>query len=119
VPVNVTSWPVTYVYHKTDLFITYGFALFSALGCSILGLYAFSANHNSSYQNTFSTFLRATYKMDVRSKIRRGDVGADPLPQRLGKADVEFPQRLWSMITGLRQAWFWAVRYRPNQGSVA
>lgn len=91
---TVTSWPTTYVYHKSDLLITYGIALFSALSCSIIGLYAFSANRKSSYQNTFSTFLRATDKMDVRSKIRRGDVGADPLPKRLGKADVEFPQRL-------------------------
>jgi hypothetical protein len=82
------------VYHKTDLFITYGFALFSALGCSIIGLYAFSANRKSSYQNTFSTFLRATDKMDVRSRIRRNDTGADPLPKRLGKADVEFPHRI-------------------------
>jgi hypothetical protein len=75
------------------LFITYGLALLSALACSIIGLYAFSANHKSSYQNTFSTFLRATNKMDVRSKIERSDAGGDPLPKRLGKADVEFHRR--------------------------
>ncbi|KAM0690751.1 hypothetical protein Q7P36_009520 [Cladosporium allicinum] len=94
VPVNVTSWPIIYVYHQTELFITYGLALLSALGCSIIGLYAFSANRKSSYQNTFSTFLRATDKMHVRSKVKGSDVGADPLPKRLGKSDVEFPHRL-------------------------
>jgi hypothetical protein len=82
------------VYHQSDLLITYGIALFSALGCSIIGLYAFSANRKSSYQSTFSTFLRATDKMDVRSKIKAGDVGADPLHKRLFKADVEFPLRI-------------------------
>ena len=89
----MTSWPTTYVYHKTDLFITYGFALFSALGCSVIGLYAFAANRKSSYQNTFSTFLRATDKMEVRSRIRRNDTGADLLPDRLGKAEIQFHHR--------------------------
>jgi hypothetical protein len=89
VPVNVTSWPNTYVYHKSDLFITYGFGLFSALGCSIIGLLAFATNKYS-YQNLFSTFLRATNDLDVRSRIADGDSGADPLPKRLAKSEVEF-----------------------------
>lgn len=87
---TVTSWPISYIYHKTDLLITYGLALFSALCCSVIGLCAFYANYRSSYQNTFSTFLRATNDLDLRSKIGSSDAGADPLPKRLGKAEVEF-----------------------------
>jgi hypothetical protein len=93
-PVNVTSWPNTYLYNKTDLFITYGLALFSALGCSIIGLYAFSANDSSSYQNIFSTFLRATNDLGLRGQIRSNDTGTDPLTKRLAKAEVEFHNRI-------------------------
>jgi hypothetical protein len=88
VPVNVTSWPNTYVYNKSDLFITYGLGLLSALGCSIIGLWAFAMN-KSSYQNLFSTFLRSTNNLEVRSRIADGDSGADPLPKRLAKSEVE------------------------------
>jgi hypothetical protein len=88
VPVNVTSWPVTYVYNKSDLFVTYGAGLLSALVCSIVGLWAFATN-KSSYQNLFSTFLRATNDLEVRARITDGDSGADPLPKRLAKSEVE------------------------------
>jgi hypothetical protein len=89
----VTSWPNTYVYHKSDLFITHGFGLFSALGCSVIGLLAFATN-KSSYQNLFSTFLRATNDLDVRSRIADGDSGEDPLPKRLARSEVEFRQNI-------------------------
>lgn len=87
VPVRVTSWPITYVCQQTDLLLAYGFAIFSTLGCSNLGLYTFFAN-GSSYQNILSTYLRATKGLNVRAKVRSGDTGADPLPKQLAKAEV-------------------------------
>lgn len=91
-PVRVTSWPITYVYQQADLLLAYGLAIFSTLGCSMLGLYAFFAN-GSSYQNIFSTYVRATNGLDIRAKVRSGDTGADPLPKLLARAEVVLGKR--------------------------
>jgi len=85
----VETWPVTYFYARSDLLIPYGVSLLCTLVCAIIGLHAFFANH-ASYQNIFSTFLRATNDLDIRSRIRSGDTGCDPLPEDLKQSEVRF-----------------------------
>lgn len=80
VPVVVNTWPVTYIYAASDLLLAYGVAFLCALSCSAIGLYAFYVN-NASYQNLFSTYVRATNDSDIRSQTEAGDDGADPLPK--------------------------------------
>lgn len=85
--VTVNSWPVTYVYAQSELLLAYGISVLCTLGCSSVGLHAFFVN-DASYQNIFSTFLRATNDLDVRSQISENDKGSDPLPKALAKATV-------------------------------
>jgi hypothetical protein len=85
----VETWPVTYFYARSDLLIPYGVSLLCTLVCAIIGLHAFFANH-ASYQNIFSTFLRATNDLEIRSRIRSGDTGCDPLPEDLKQSEVRF-----------------------------
>jgi hypothetical protein len=85
--VEVSSYPVTYSYSISGLLIPYGSAFLCALGCSIVGLYAFFAN-NASYQNLFSTYLRATKDSEFDSRVYAGDSGADPLPQPLARSRI-------------------------------
>lgn len=61
----------------SDLLITYGVAFLCGLGCSAVGLYAFFVN-DESYQNLFSTYVRATNASDLRLHADGGDKGADP-----------------------------------------
>ena len=89
VPVTVNTWPVTYVYTASGLILAYGVAFLCALGCSAVGLYAFYVN-NASYQNLFSTYIRATVDSAIRLQIQSGDDGADPLPKTLAKFYVAF-----------------------------
>jgi hypothetical protein len=89
VPVTVNNWPVTYVYTASGLILAYGVAFMCALSCSAVGLYAFYVN-NASYQNLFSTYIRATVDSAIRSQTQPGDNGADPLPETLAKFYVAF-----------------------------
>ena len=57
-----------------------------------MGFYAFFAN-DASYQNLFSTYLRATNDLDIRSHITPGDAGCDPLPEALAKTAVTLSGR--------------------------
>jgi hypothetical protein len=89
VPVTVNTWPVTYVYTVSGLILAYGVAFLCALSCSAVGLYAFYVN-SASYQNLFSTYIRATVDSAIRSQTQSGDDGADPLPKTLAKSYVAF-----------------------------
>ena len=88
-PVTVNTWPVTYVYTASGLILAYGVAFLCALSCSAIGLYAFYIN-NASYQNLFSTYIRATVDSAIRLQTQPGDDGADPLPKSLAKSYVLF-----------------------------
>lgn len=81
-PVNITNYVNTYIYNSEDLFLAYGIGFVCALACSLLGLHAFFAN-DASYQNMFSTFIRAANDPALHSLIREDDAGADPLPKHL------------------------------------
>jgi hypothetical protein len=60
--------------------------------CAMVGFYAFFIN-DASYQNLFSTFLRATNDLEIRSNISSGDTGSDPLPKDLAKTAVTLSGR--------------------------
>ena len=92
IPILVNTWPVTYVYRKADLFLADGTSVAYAIVCCVVGLHAFAVN-NASYQNLFSTYLRLTNDIDIRSHIQPQDVGSDPLPKSLGKAVVTLSGR--------------------------
>ena len=83
---------MTYVYAKSDLLLAYGISIFCTLVCAAVGFYAFFAN-DASYQNMFSTYLRATNDLDIRSHISPGDTGCDPLPEALAKTAVTLSGR--------------------------
>lgn len=83
----MNTWPTTYVYTASELLLAYGVAFLCALSCSVVGLYAFYMN-NASYQNLFSTYIRATNNLDIRSQTELGDDGADPLPKAFAKSHV-------------------------------
>jgi hypothetical protein len=87
IPVEVTTYPIPYVYDDETLLIAYGVALVSNVLCCAVGLYAFFVNH-ASYQNLFSTFLRATNNAAIRALIVSDDNGADPIPKDLGKVKI-------------------------------
>lgn len=88
-PVTVNNWPVTYVYTASSLILAYGMAFLCALSCSAVGLHAFYVN-NASYQNLFSTYIRATVDSAIRLQTQSGDDGADPLPKAFAKFYVAF-----------------------------
>lgn len=88
-PVTVNTWPVTYVYTASGLILAYGMAFLCALSCCAVGLYAFYVN-NASYQNLFSTYIRATADSAIRLQTQSGDDGADPLPKTLANFYVGF-----------------------------
>jgi hypothetical protein len=67
--------------------LPYGLAFFFALLCAAAGLYAFFVT-GASYQNIFSSFVRATSGHDVHQFIDAESDGADPLPSKLAKATV-------------------------------
>lgn len=75
------------MYAPRELLLAYGISFLCALACSCVGLHAFFIN-DASYQNVFSTFLRATNDLEVRSQISENDKGSDPLPNALAKATV-------------------------------
>lgn len=87
IPVEVTTFPVTYVYTCADLLLAYGIAFLCAFCCSIIGLRAFLDNE-ASYQNLFSTYLRATNTVALRSRIDAEDTGSDPLPKALARTEI-------------------------------
>lgn len=87
VPVTVTTFPITYIYTKADLLLAYGIAFSCALCCVIMGLRAFLTN-NASYQNLFSTYLRATNSLSLRSRIDPGDTGSYPMPKILAHMGI-------------------------------
>lgn len=80
-------WEITYAYAESGLLIAYGVSLICTLICAIVGFHAFSVN-DASYQNIFSTFLRATNDLEIRSNISSGDMGSDPLPKGLAKTAI-------------------------------
>jgi hypothetical protein len=81
------NWKITYVYTESGLLIAYGISLMCTIICAMVGFYAFFVN-DASYQNVFSTFLRATNDLEIRSNISSGDTGSDPLPKDLAKTAV-------------------------------
>jgi len=99
----VETWPVTYFYARSDLLIPYGVSLLCTLVCSIIGLHAFFANH-ASCQNIFSTFLRATNDLEIRSRIRSGDTGCDPLPEDLKQSEVRFSGKAQCVVEDAEQS---------------
>jgi hypothetical protein len=90
--VTVENWKVTYVYTESGLLIAYGISLMCTIICAMIGFYAFFVN-DASYQNVFSTFLRATNDLEIRSNISSGDTGSDPLPKDLAKTAVTLSGR--------------------------
>jgi hypothetical protein len=92
VPVQVETWPITYVYSPLDLFIAYGASFIAAIICTAIGMRAFFTN-NASYQNMFSTYVRATNQAGLGLYVHGDDAGEDPLPKTLGEAEVEICQR--------------------------
>ncbi len=84
---NVTSYPITYVYKPRDLFLAYGLSLLCTLACSIIGVHALWIN-NASYQNIFSTFVRVTGDRELHSLTDENDHGADPVPKALAEAKI-------------------------------
>ena len=88
----MNTWPVTYVYAKSDLLLAYGISILCTLICAGVGFYALFAN-DASYQNMFSTYLRATNDLDIRSHISPGDAGCDPLPKALAGTAVTLSGR--------------------------
>ncbi|PVH94144.1 hypothetical protein DM02DRAFT_693815 [Periconia macrospinosa] len=92
VPVTVETWPVIYVYDRSDLFLAYGLSFLAVCICAVIGLHAFFVNHGS-YQNVFSTFLRTTNDAQMRNLIEQEDNGADPLPKYLAQATVNVMAR--------------------------
>lgn len=81
-----------YIYAKTDLLVAYGIAFMCALCCAIIGLRAFLTN-NASYQKIFSTYLRATNSLSLRSQIGYGDTGSDPVPKVLARTGIALGQQ--------------------------
>ena len=79
------TWPITYVYTRSDLFIAYGVSFLAALLCTMVGIRAYFVN-DASYQNMFSTYIRATTGAGLGSYIEHTDAGHDPLPKALAKA---------------------------------
>ena len=70
--------------------------------CVLLGLYAVSKNRGS-YQNRFSTFLRATKNAsELREYSNKDDNAADPRPKALSRATVELFRSQQSETTELR-----------------
>lgn len=92
VQVSVYPWEVAYIYTGSGLLLAYGISMLCTLVCAIVGLYAFFIN-DASYQNVFSTFLRAINDLDTRSHISVGDKGSDPLPKDLAKTTVTLSGR--------------------------
>lgn len=86
---TVYTAPNTYVYDSFDLLLAYGVGILSTILCAIVGLHAFIVN-DASYQNTFSTFLRATKDEDFQAVREPHDSGADPLPSALKKIKFTF-----------------------------
>lgn len=87
VPVTTTTYPITYTYSPMDLLLPYGLALGAALLCAAIGSYAFFVN-NASYQNIFSSFLRATSGHETHALLDPISDGSDPLPKHLGKLRI-------------------------------
>lgn len=88
----VTTWPVTYIYSASGLLIPYLVALFCALCTSVVGLRAFVKN-GGSYQNLFSTYLRAADGSFDLSLVETDDVGLDPLPKTLARQKLTLSGR--------------------------
>lgn len=87
VPVQISTWSNTFVYERSGLLISYGLGLVCALTCAAFGIYAFVIKQ-ASYQNIFSTFLRATQSTRLESLLEQDDIGADPLPERFANANI-------------------------------
>lgn len=86
------TWKVTYVYEDSGLLLAYGISFLCTLVCAVVGLYAFFIN-DASYQNIFSTFIRASNELEIRSRISPRDLGSDPLPKDLAKTAVTLTRR--------------------------
>lgn len=91
VPVQIETWPITYVYRRADLFIPYGLSLLAALLCSALGMRAFLVN-DASYSNIYSTYLRATNNARIDRYIDDSDTGHDPLPKSFGAVTINLTE---------------------------
>ncbi|KAF2019622.1 hypothetical protein BU24DRAFT_448077 [Aaosphaeria arxii CBS 175.79] len=94
VPVMINSWPITYKYAASELLVPYGIAFVCALICSVVGMRAVWVN-NASYQNLFSSYIRATGNLvDGGSQAGGGgDAGADPLPKAIARSQIALGSR--------------------------
>jgi hypothetical protein len=100
IPVEAETWPITYVYDRKDVFLAYGVSLLATLACALVGLRAFGIN-NGSYQNLFSTYLRATSEAGLASYIEEMDSGDDPLPKPLSEAKVRMSSQSKQVRSGM------------------
>ena len=87
IPVTVTTYPITYTYAAWELLLAYGLAFLFTLLCAAIGSYAFLRN-DASYQNAFSSFIRATSGHEVHAMLGPDSNGADPLPADLARAKI-------------------------------
>lgn len=87
IPITVTTYPITYTYAEYQLLTAYGLASIFAVLCAVIGLYAFYAN-SASYQNLFSSFIRATTGHQVHRVLDTDSSGADPLPKHQARARI-------------------------------
>ena len=79
---------VSYIYDSVVLVVTYGIAFILTQICVLLGLYAVAKNRGT-YQNRFSTFLRATKNTsELRRYSNVNDDATDPRPEKLSRATV-------------------------------
>lgn len=88
VPVTAVTYPISYHYDPFDLPLPYGLSLLFTLICAGIGLRAFFLNDHASFQNLFSTYLRATSGLDIKGLVPVGDTGADPLSKSIAKARI-------------------------------
>lgn len=80
---------VSYLYNSFDLILTYSLAFIATTISVMFGLYASLLNRGS-YQNRFSTFIRATRDdRQLRNYINQEDQAADPRPKAFTTATVQ------------------------------
>ena len=80
------------MYQEKDLIVAYGMAFGASLICCVLGMLSYGMNGNS-FQNNFSTYIRAAEGSNFRASVSPGDTGAGPLPRRIGEKTVRLASR--------------------------
>jgi hypothetical protein len=117
---NVTthSFKTVYVYAWKRLWIAYGLATLFTLAIAALGILAIILNR-ASYDDTFSTILRASRNAELSVEILPGAMSAEsPLPSYLKKATFTMPppELAKQEHSGLLPVSGGESRARANQG---